>query len=100
MTLGAAQQPYAQSHRDPARLMTESASQLGLADPVKETQRIHMLYKGKMQNDVEKERNLTMYQLKVAKQSAQKHSNGITDFKLQNAELKTRIKRYVGLVEE
>jgi len=46
-----------------------------------------MLYKGSMHLDVEKERTLTIYQLKKAKLEAEKHVLGAKDLKLENIEL-------------
>ena len=53
-----------------------------------------------MQEDVEKERNLTMYQLKVAKLGAEKQTEGVDGLKQANADLQKKIKRYIRLIEE
>jgi len=47
-----------------------------------------MLYKGNMHQDVEKERNLTMYQLKKAKFEVEKHTVGMSELRATNAELR------------
>ena len=46
-----------------------------------------MLYKGQMQEAVEKERSLTMYQLKVAKLDTEKQTEGVDGLKQANADL-------------
>jgi len=66
----------------------------------KEQNRIHMLYKGNLHSDVEKERNLSMYQLNKAKSEVEKHTVGVHEMKTQNAELKKKLKRYLRLIEE
>ena len=59
-----------------------------------------MLYKGNLQSDVEKQKNLSVYQLNKAKFEVEKHTIGVHELKLQNAELKKKIKRYLILIEE
>ena len=53
-----------------------------------------------MQDDVEKERSLTVFQLSKAKFEVEKHSEGIDTLKSENAELRKKIKRYSDLIEE
>ena len=59
-----------------------------------------MLYKGSMQDDVEKERSLTVFQLSKVKFEVEKHSEGIHVLKSENSELRKRIKRYSDLIVE
>ena len=59
-----------------------------------------MLYRGNMQSDVEKEKNLSMYQLNKARFEIQKSQLGAHDLRAANAELKNKIKRYIKLIEE
>ncbi len=48
----------------------------------KEQNRIHMLYKGKLQSDVEKQKNISIYQLNKARQDVEKHTVGVHELKL------------------
>ena len=59
-----------------------------------------MLYKGSMQDDVEKERSLTHLQLSKVKFEVEKHAEGVHALKIENAELRKKIKRYTDLIEE
>ena len=59
-----------------------------------------MLYKGNMHQDVEKERNLTNYQLKKVKFEVEKHTMGVSELKLANIDLRQKVKRYYHLINE
>ena len=59
-----------------------------------------MLYKGSMQDDVEKEQKLTAFQLSKVKFEVEKHSDSIYVLKSENAELRKKIKRYIDLIED
>lgn len=48
----------------------------------KEQNRIHMLYKGNLQSDVEKQKNISIYQLNKARQDVEKHTVGVHELKL------------------
>ena len=74
-------------------------AQSGSKDGHEQT-RIHMLYKGHMNEDIEKERSLANYQLKKAKLDKEKHDMNAQELKVANADLRKKIKRYVKLVEE
>ena len=66
----------------------------------KEQNRIHMLYKGKMHEDVEKEKKLMIYQLQKVKFEVKKQSTDMTDLKAMNIELRQKIQRYTKLIAE
>ena len=53
-----------------------------------------------MQDDVEKERSLTHLQLSKVKFEVEKHAEGVHALKIENAELRKKIKRYTDLIEE
>ena len=53
-----------------------------------------------MHQDVEKERNLTIYQLKKVKFEVEKNNLGVNELKLANADLKQKVKRYYHLILE
>ena len=59
-----------------------------------------MLYKGQMHQDVEKERNLTVYQLKKVKFEVVKNNTGVDELKVANADLRQKVKRYFSLITE
>ena len=59
-----------------------------------------MLYKGVINQDVEKEKNLTVYQLKKARFEIDKGTNGIEELLKQNEDLKKKINRYIRLIKE
>ena len=53
-----------------------------------------------MHQDVEKERNLTIYQPKKVKFEVEKHNMGVNELKIANAELRQKVKRYYHLIDE
>lgn len=62
--------------------------------------RIHRLYKGALRQDVEKEKNLTQYTLNNLKQQTKKFVSQAEELKLENEEIKRKIKRYGIMYEE
>jgi hypothetical protein len=65
-----------------------------------QSSRIHILYKGQLQKDVEKERDLTIYQLDKVRFTTERSINAIAELKLQNDELKSKLRRYAALIKE